>query len=94
MIRLNAKKRWRKKHRKYVFREGCGNPIWIKMPTHMSTDVGQESLRLFREAQNEIMDAIQIAPNGDKITFGSLGARDFKNHWFKKPVMIVEVKQR
>ena len=82
---MNAKKRRRKKHRRYVFREGRGAPIWSKMPDHMATEIGQESLRLFRETQNEIIDAIQIAPCGEKITFGELGARDFKRHWFKKP---------
>ena len=88
MIRDNAKTRWRKKHRRYVFREGRGNPIWIKISNHMNTGIGQESLRRFREAQNEIMDAIQIAPDGEKITFGELGARDFQRHWFKKPVIV------
>jgi len=83
---MNAKKRWRKKHRRYVFREGLGNPVWIKLPKHMNTEVGQESLRLFRETQNEILDAIQIAPEGERITFGELGARQFQRHWFKKPI--------
>ena len=81
---MNARKRWRKKHRKYVFREGRGTPIWSKMIKFMKTDVGKESLSRFREVQNEIMDEIQIAPVGERITFGELGARDFKNHWFKK----------
>lgn len=89
MIKMNAKKRWRKNHRRYVFREGLGNPVWIKMPKHMNTEAGQDSLRRFHETQNEIMDAIQIAPDGERITFGELGARDFKRHWFKKPTMSV-----
>jgi len=71
-----------------VFHNGRGPPIWSKMLEFMKTDVGKESLQKFREVQNEIMDAIQIAPNGDKITFGELGARDFKNHWFKKPILV------
>ena len=85
---MNAKKRWRKNHRRYVFREGRGNPVWIKMPDHMETEVGKESLRRFHETQNEIMDAIQTAPDGERITFGELGAREFKRHWFKKPTII------
>jgi len=85
---MNAKKRWRKNHRRYVFREGCGNPVWIKLPTHMNTEIGKESLRLFHETQNEIMDAVQIAPDGEHITFGELGARAFKNHWFKKSILV------
>jgi len=85
---MNAKQRRRKKQRRYVFREGRGNPIWIKMPNHMNTEAGQESLRLFHETQNEIMDAIQIAPDSERITFGELGARAFKRHWFKKPTHV------
>ena len=88
----NAKKRGNNKRRRYVFREGRGTPIWIKLPCYMNTEIGQESLRRFRESQNEIMDAIQIAPDGERITFGELGSRDFKRHWFKKPIIVKQTK--
>lgn len=84
-----------KRRRRYVFREGLGRPIWTKYPPFRDTETGQKSLQRFLEVQAKLIvdKKIKNAPEGDHITFGSLGAESFKNHWFKKSSLAGESAQ-
>lgn len=65
-----------------VWNDGLGLPIWARMREFTNTPEGEEAVNTFCEIQEKLIDKIRNAPKDKKITYGQLGAKRFRNHWF------------